>query len=223
MALSKKHYHAGFIIFFALAAFCLLITAYEKPLYSYSVYNPAIKSTLLQELTFRGVDTTITILGGITSSSHEDWGDYSNASNQKQLWQALQSLNLVAIIVTAIVWIGLSLRWFCKIFPKFIRQLLKWAIFIATIVSPIVTLVAWVLLFDQPNALRKDAESTLAGTCAYSDFCNHFSGEQTDILGTQIKWGPDLGFWLTLAACILCFFAASLIIQGRKRYKYSRI
>jgi len=206
--ISKKHFHAGTIFLFTLAAFALLIATNKEALYEYQI------SVLTVSYFFTGVNVAI-------GNTHEYgyWTDSDSSSNQRQLYETLQSLNIVATVATGIVWIGLALRCFCKIFPKLIRKFLKWAIFIATVLSPIVTLVAWAVLFAQPYAFKKDSGGVSTLTCTF-EFCEKFSGSAQS---NHVKWGPQTGWWLTLAAFILCFFSAALIIQGRKRYKYSKI
>lgn len=214
----RKHYHAGAIFLFNLAAFCLLISSTQRPIYQYS--SSVISFTTTEEYYLDGVYWSTNV-----ADAHYTyyWTNSSAPSNQRELFQTLQSVNIVATIVTGVVWAGLALRCFCKCFPKFIRRIVKWAIFIATVISPIVTLLAWVILFEQPRALTKDCTPlSLHLSCAYTPFKESFYGDRV-VTPTHIIWGPQIAWWLTISAFVLCLFGAALIIHGRKRYKYSRI
>lgn len=206
----QKHYYAGTIFVLYIIVFVLLVSSYTTYWYKYVMQLTIGPITLSWKMWFgfEGLEMTT-----ITGTVFTDWSSL-NAQHTESLYQSIQAFVTIAIITSAAVCIGIVLRFCCKCCPEFLRTLVKWAVFVACLVTPILIFLAWALLFAQPNALNKDstAEWNAPGSYCNDYMCKSFSGSSNS---GNITWGPDVGWWLCFASLIPSIVAAIVMIRSR--------
>jgi len=125
-------------------------------------------------------------------------------------------------VTTGIISIGLAFRFLCRCFPKVIRRLVRQLVFLCCIVSPCLIVLAWALLWQQPNSFSKDTQADWQSSNCKDYMCTTFYGNTHDG-SSSVRWGPDEGWWLVFAAFWPSVISMSLVLQGRKRFKYTRV